>query len=197
MNVLLKASTIALLILGGTTVQTYAQRCNGDLVYFVRNQKGDLIDHKETLLLKYRRYDPTAEALVTKVGEEMFSPISLVRRSLDEKVITPGERAEWVKVLTIETDCGRRFAEVALEYENRKMVLRFLNMPPETNFLVDSLPFEEGTFEIDFKSDMYLKNQKLNREGLRHKDGSYYQRGAAQIGLLVAAENWTKTTAQQ
>jgi hypothetical protein len=67
-------------------------------------------------------------------------------------------------------------------------------MPPETNFFLDSLPFQEGTFEIDFKSDMYLKSMKLNREGLRGKEGQYFQRGTARHGFLVAAENWTKIT---
>ena len=59
MNILLKASTVAalLLIFGGTTVQIYAQRCNGDFVYWVRDQKGELIDDKEKLDMKYRRYD--------------------------------------------------------------------------------------------------------------------------------------------
>ena len=179
MNFLLKASTSAalILILGGTAAQTYAQRCGGDFVYVLRNQKGELIDDKEKV-----------------DARQMSEMVHLVKFPIDEKVVSPDEHAEWVKVLRIQTQCGRRFAEAELEYENQKMVLRFLNMPPETNFFLDSLPFQEGTFEIDFKSDMYLKNQKLNRDGLRHTGGKYFQRGTAKTGLLVAAENWTKTT---
>ena len=197
MNIALKASIIValILILGGTTVQTYAQRCNGDFVYFLRNQKGDLIDDKEKVDLKRQRY-PTSEGLVTHVGEQMFGPVHLVKHPIDETVVTPNENTEWVKVLRIKTRCGLSFAEVELEHENQKMVLRFLNSPAETNFFLDSLPFQEGTFEIDFKSDMYLKSQKLNRDGIRHKEGKYFQRGTARIGLLVAADNWTNTTIQ-
>ena len=65
---------------------------------------------------------------------------------------------------------------------------------PKQIFFLDSLPFQEGTFEIDFKSDMYLKSVKLNREGLRGKEGKYFHRGTAKFGHLVAAENWTKIT---
>ena len=196
MNILLKASTVAalLLIFGGTTVQIYAQRCGGDFVYWVRDQNGDLIADKEKLEMKYQRPHPTTGEPVTKVGEELFGPVHLVKHPIEENVVTPDERTEWVKVLRIQTQCGLRFAEVGLEYANQKMVLRFLNMPPETNFFLDSLPFQEGTFEIDFKSDMYLKSVKLNREGLRGKEGKHFQRGTARHGLLVAAENWTKIT---
>lgn len=196
MNALLKTSTIAalLLILAGTTSQTYAQRCGGDFVYFVRNQKGDLIDDKEKLIMRHQKYSTASREMVTKVEDQMFTPVHLVKHPIDEKVVTPDEHTEWVKVLRIQTQCGREFAEVELEYEDQKMVLRFHNMPPETNFFLDSLPFQEGTFEIDFKSDMYLKSMKLNREGLRHKEGKYFQRGTARHGFLVAAENWTKIT---
>lgn len=50
---------------------------------------------------------------------------------------------------------------------------------------------------MDFKSDMSLKHQKLNREGLKSKDGNNFLRGAAQFGLLVSAENWIRTTGQK
>lgn len=194
MNSVLKVIIIAalLLILGAMPVQTYAQRCAGSFVYFVRNQKGDLIDDKEKLEMKYQRYNSSPEGMVAKVGDQMFGLVHLVKHPIDENKITPDERTEWVKVLRIQTGCGQPFGEVELEYENQKMVLRFLNMPPETNFLLDSLPFQEGTLVIDFKGDSSLKNQKLNRDGLRHKEGKYYQRGTARIGLLVSAENWIR-----
>lgn len=194
MNILLKASTIAalLLIIGGTTSQTYGQRCGGDFVYWVRDQNGDLIDDKNKLEMKYVRSNPTTGGEVTKVSEELLGLVNLVKHAIDENVVTPDERTEWMKVLRIQTHCGLRFAEVALEYENHKMVLRFHNMPPETNFFLDSLPFQDGTFEIDFQSDMSLKSVKLNREGLRGKEGKYFHRGVAKTQLLVAAENWNK-----
>lgn len=195
MNILLKVSFIAALILifGGNSVQTYAQRCGGDFRYFLRDEKGALIDG-EKIHLKYLRENPGAGDSVTQADDRLLNYNHMGRYPVAGNVIQPDERTQWVKVLWAGTRCGVRLIEAALEQENQIMVLRFHNLPAETNFFIDSVPFQEGTFEIDFKSDMTLKNQKLNREGLRNKQGEYFLRGTAEFGLLVSADNWIKTT---
>ena len=202
MKLILKASLAALiLVLAGTTVNTYAQRCGGDLTYFLRNTKGELID-EEKIDLRYVQnfgaYYP--KDLITHPTYQVLGSVYLVREVIDETRINPekrSERTEWVKILRVSTGCGKSLIEVELEHENQMMVIRFLNIPAETNFCVDSIPFQAGTFEMDFKSDMRLKYQKLNREGLTSKAGNNFLRGTARTGLLVAAENWIRTTDQK
>ncbi len=202
MKLILKASIAALiLVLGGTTVKTYAQRCGGDLTYFLRNTKGEIID-EEKIDLRYVQnsgaYYP--KDLITFTGGQVLGSVYLGRYGIDQTVINPekrSERTDWVKILRFTTACGKSLIEIELEHENQIMLIRFLNIPAETNFFVDSIPFQAGTFEMDFKSDMSLKHQKLNREGLRSKVGNNFLRSTAEFGLLVSAENWIRTTAQK
>lgn len=184
MNIILKASSTAALILmlGGNAVNAYAQRCASDLTYLLRNKKGEIID-EEKIGLRDQRQTPPG------------SPAHVPRPPTDAKVITlirPDEHTDSVTVLRFETLCGLRLAEVELQHENQTMVLRFHNIPGDTDFFVDSVAFQEGTFEIDFQNDRRLKNQKLNRDGVRSKEGKYLLRGTAQRGYLVSAENWVK-----
>ena len=206
MRLILKTSMAALiLVLGGTTVETYAQRCGGDLTYFLRNTKGEIIEGEkiELKLVRQSRLEGHPftfypQDSITYNGDRFLGPGHLVRYPIEEtltKQVQPSERTEWVKVFRIKTGCGLPFIEAAFEYENQMMVIRFHNIPAETNFFVDSVPFQQGTFEIDFKSEMSLKNQKLNREGIKSKEGKYVLRGSADFGYLVSAENWIKLTA--
>jgi hypothetical protein len=202
MKLILNAFIAALiLVLGGTTVKTYAQRCGGDLTYVLRNTKGEIID-EEKIDLKYVQnsgaYYP--KDLITYDGGQVLGSVYLGRHPIDENVINPekqSDRSDWVKILRFTTACGKSLIEIELEHESQTMLIRFLNIPAETNFFVDSIPFQEGTFEMDFKRDMSLKYQKLNREGLRTKGGKYFLRGTAQYGSLVSAENWIRTTDQK
>ena len=162
MNNLLKGSLIAamLLIVGGGLDQAYAQRCGGDLSYTVRNKQGEIIDAEKVELRYVRRFISDGSEPITEAGH----PWNYVTRD------------DSMKMLRVETGCGYYRVEVALKYEGHTMLLRFRGIPPELNFFVDSIPFQEGTFEIDFKSDIKLRGVELNREGLKDKEGVWFQR---------------------
>jgi hypothetical protein len=182
MNNLRKGSFMAALILlsVGYSEHAYAQRCGGDLTYIVRNKKEEIID-ADIVNIKYVR------KALTRWDEPVNYPVqpwNYVER-------------DSIKGLEIETGCGVYLAEIALEYEGRMMLLRFHNIPEEKNFLVDSVAFKEGTYEIDFKNDFYLKGQKLNREGLMSKEGKYVLRDIARVGRLVSAKNWKRISSKR
>ena len=159
MNNLLKGSFIAalMLILSGGLEQTFAQRCAGHLRYIIRNERGEIIDIEKVELKYIRRFMNDAP-----------SPLPN----------NEGPRYEGgydsVQPLDVKTECGLNLAEVALKYEGHTMLLRFHNIPPELAFFVDSVPFREGTYEIDFKSRYAenLRGVRLNRAGLRSKGGN-------------------------
>ena len=192
MNIVLKAFLlIALtLMLSGSIARTSVQRCGGDLRYILRNEKGEIID-TEKISLRYMRING---------GEPVTSDHAIVRQRIDESLLGPDngeERTDSIKILFIKSGCGLRLVEVELEYENLVMALRLHNVPAETNFLVDSVPFSKGTYEIDFKGEMRLESLKLNREGVRDNEGKYLWRGTAKAGYLVSAENWIKIRAEK
>jgi len=174
MNILLRSALIAaVLLLMNMGSALYAQRCGGWVRYIVRDENGTITD-PETAGLKFVR-------------------VNGIEYGIKESVAG----VESIKAVGFQTHCGKRLVEVVLQIESRVMLLRFHNLPAETNFFVDSLPFQEGTFEIDFKGEMRLAGQELNREGLRDKDGNLLLGGTARVGYLVAANSWKKTINQQ
>jgi hypothetical protein len=207
MNRIPKASFVAalILLLSGGTSQTYGQRCGGDVKYILRNERGETVN-TEKVVLKFMRKIPGPHGIpVTYAGDQIRSESlddRIWRLRIEERLLLPDEgdeRVDSIKVFQIHTGCGMHLVEVALEYESRVMSLRFHNIPEELNFFVDSLPFREGTFEIDFKGDMGLKGQKLDREGVRNKEGKYVAllRDTAQAGRLVSAKNWIRTSSKK
>lgn len=180
MNNLLKCFLLSSLILvsGVCSERAYAQRCGGDIGYIIRNEKGEIID-TEKIELKYIKIFLGAGRIDTHYGFNKF-----VR---DEYSI---------KVFAFMTGCGLKLVEVALEYEGKTMLLQFHNSPMELNFFVDSVPFHQGTYVIDFKSDMALKSQTLNRRGLMNNEGLYVLRSSARLGHLVSAKSWRRVSAK-
>ncbi len=182
MDNLLKGSFIAvlLLLLGGCLGPTYAQRCGGDVNYIVRNESGVIADPEEVGLKFVRVTLDNSPKPAIEYGKTY-----------------PVRDIHSLKTVRFPTGCGVYLAEVALEVEGRLMLLRFHHIPMELNFFVDSLPFQEGTFEIDFKSSMELGGMELNCEGLKGKDGKLVLRDIARAGRLVSATNWERTITQQ
>lgn len=178
LEVLFMTALVFLMSLGSG--QIYAQRCAGWVRYIVRDENGRITD-PETAGLKFVR-----------IGSHEYGIKASVAGIESESVA----RIDLIKTVGFETYCGLRLVEVMLQIERREMLLRFHNLPADTNFYVDSLPFQEGTFEIDFKRDIRLEGQELNREGLRDKDGNLLFRGTARAGYLVSANNWKRTTNQ-
>lgn len=178
-----------IVMLSAIPVTSYAQRCGGDLTYFPRNIKGEIMDEEKidlTYVQNSKAYFP--KDLITHDGGQTLGSVYLGREKQND---------DWVKILRFSTGCGVAFIEIELEHEDQSMLIRFLNIPAEMNFFVDSIPFQRGTYEMDFKSDMSFKFQKLNRDGLTSKAGNNFLRGAAQIGHVVSAENWIRSADQK
>lgn len=185
MNKLSRRSFFATLILliGGCAAQIHAQRCGGDVRYIVREESGAItaLTDPTNLSIKFVRVnggDYTAKHFRDSGSSGFVSD------------------SEPIRIIRIQTGCGHLSAEVGLELAGKLMLLRFRNLPGELNFFVDSLPFQEGTFEIDFKDDMGLKHLELNWEGVKDKDGKLWLHGTAQSRGLVSVNNWKRVTTQ-
>lgn len=124
------------------------QRCAGSVDYLIRDDKGEIIS--------------ASQITVTVLPVEGYQNWGYGRhpyrstRAFDSKSSSPGSnpRRELVsepESLVFGTGCNRPLISVKLESRKVTMVLQFKNIPSELNFYIDSLPFQEGEFEIDLK----------------------------------------------
>lgn len=134
----------------GNSIQ--AQFCNPAVVsYLVRDEKGELLTEKEL--------QPVYEGLPKKIGdahtqldEVSFADDGITFYWPESEDWKKGKKVPALKFLNYET-CTLHFTEVTLNYHQRSMRLVF-NIDIERKQsdrrpVVDSLPFQEGTFELD------------------------------------------------
>jgi hypothetical protein len=136
------------------TSSIYAQECHPAIVnYIVRDEKGKVLG-KSDLNAVYERISKLPSevgsvylgtAFLAKDRETFYSPYSEERKNGEEvPVIAFGHSGP----------CQLKFADSTLEYHGKKMRLFFdVDIPskeqPVYDVVVDSLPFQEGTFKLD------------------------------------------------
>lgn len=135
------------------------QRCAGSIDYFLRDEKGEFIPASRVKIV--------SETVVSTPGvvKEYGARDGIITvnpyRSTRAFEPPPGRPArggqsevgEGPETLHLFTACGWHLLVVKLEYGGAAMTLRFKNIPPDSNFYVDSLPFQEGEFVIDFRPE--------------------------------------------
>lgn len=155
----LRAETVAVLFIALLVLTTvapdnlaHAQSCNPAMVsYFVRDENGRLLT--EAALKSVR------EQLPESVGEaRVFTGQTSLAE--DGKTFHWNESADWAKGVKVPSlqfinneACAMRFGEVRLTYRGKKMRLIFnleiTRAQPDRRPVIDSLPFQEGTFALD------------------------------------------------
>jgi hypothetical protein len=157
----LRAETAAVLFIALLVLMTvapdnlaHAQYCNPAMVsYLVRDENGGVLT--EAALKSIR------EQLPESVGAArvLIGQTSLAE---DGRTFHWTESADWTKGLKVPSlnfinneTCAMRFGEVTLTYRSQKMRLIFnleiTRTQPDRRPVVDSLPFQEGTFALDLK----------------------------------------------
>ncbi len=137
-----------------STGSIYAQSCHPAVVnYIVRDEKGNVLGESELNAVYERISKLPSEvgsvyvetAFLAKDRKTFYSPYSEERKSGEEvPVIAFGHSGP----------CHLKFADSTLEYHGKKMRLIFdVDIPskeqPVYDMVVDSLPFQEGTFKLD------------------------------------------------
>ena len=140
-----------LMILMAAAVVTPAQFCNPTRAdYIVRDEKGKVVSGPDLKSI--------AEQLPEEIGDASVYPGEIAQTS-DGSYLWP-ESVEWQSArkqpamgFSNAGTCKMFLGEVTLTYHNRKMHLVFnLNTGRGETYhrlLVDSLPFQEGTFKLD------------------------------------------------
>src|SRR5688500_9654932 len=113
------------------SVDAYAQRCGDDIWLFVRDANKKVIPPEAFDSVKVRMDDSPEGILDDKYLKE----------------VPPG-----IKSFVIPTGCGYGLAKISLSYKGKVMVLEVINVPGDAgNILLESVPFREGTFQLDLK----------------------------------------------
>jgi hypothetical protein len=152
-----KKQTIALtlflsLVLGAPCGLTRAQSCNPAVVsYIVRDESGNVLTEAELKTI-CEQLPKSIDNARLNVGEVSFAE--------DGKTFYWPESVDWQKgkkdpslqFINNET-CTMRLTEVTLTYHNKRMRLSFnidiARTQPDRRPVIDSLPFQEGTFRLD------------------------------------------------
>lgn len=137
---------------GATGGLTHAQSCNPAVVsLIVRDERGNVLSEAELKSISEQLPDSIDDARVN-IGEVSFAE--------DGKTFYWPESVDWgkgkkvpaLKFVNNET-CTMRLTEVTLTYRNKKMRLIFnidiARTQPDRRPVIDSLPFQEGTFSLD------------------------------------------------
>ena len=147
---------VALLIFvaSASTGSIYAQSCHPAAVhYIVRDETGKVLGESELKAVYERMSKLPSEvggvyvgtAFLAKDRKTFYSPYSEERKNGEE-----------VPVIAFSHDgpCQLKFADATMEYHGKKMRLIFdvdipSNTQPVHDLVIDSLPFQEGTFKLD------------------------------------------------
>jgi hypothetical protein len=124
------------------------QRCAGSVDYLIRDNKGEIVSASKITItvLPIKGYEDWGYGRHSYRSTHAFDIKSHSRGSNPR-----GEMDSEPESLVFGTGCSRPLISVKLEYRKATMVLHFKNVPRESNFYVDSPPFQEGEFEIDLK----------------------------------------------
>jgi len=162
-------AVLLILVACVATGSIYAQECHPAAVnYIVRDEKGKVLGESELKGVYERTPKLPSEvgsvylgaAFLAKDRKTFYSPYSEERKSGEEvPVIAFGHSGP----------CHLKFADSTLEYHGKKMRLFFdIDIPskeqPVHDMVVDSLPFQEGTFKLDLS-------------GLEHDDHKVMEAG--------------------
>ena len=153
-----------LLFITLTIARASAQYCNPVSVnYIVRDDTGRVLTTSELTSLAEQLPKQIGDA-TTSVFDTSFAP--------DNKTYYWSESVEWAQgnkvpslMFSNAAICAMHFSEITLSYKNRKMRLIFgIDLPryqPDRRPVVDSLPFQNGTFRLDLTGWTHEKDRMI------------------------------------
>lgn len=145
---------VSLLTTAAPVSLTHAQYCNPAVIsYLARDENGNILKESELKSISDRLPRSIDDARLS-IGEVSFAD--------DGKIFYWPESLDWQKgrrvpcLLFVNNEtCTMHISEVTLTYHNKTMRLIFnidiTRTQPDRRPVIDSLPFQEGTYELDLK----------------------------------------------
>ena len=150
--------------ISGTRSPAYAQSCNPAVVnYILRDEKGKVLTETEIKTVY--------EQLPKAIGDAHLDS-GQVSFAEDERTFYWPESVDWQKgrkqpalEFANAATCTMHLTEVTLTYHGKRMRLIFdINIDrsqPDRRLVVDSLPFQEGTFRLDLNGWLGRQDKKI------------------------------------
>ncbi len=157
------------------------QSCNPAVVnYLVRDEKGKLLSETD-LKSVYERLPKTISDADVSAGQVSFAA--------DEKTFYWPESTDWAKgkkQTSLEfanaATCTMHLTEVTLTYHDKKMRLIFnrdiARAEPDRRLVIDSLPFQEGTFVLDLNGWSGNRNKLIPSDRWKKTDTTPKEKGS-------------------
>ena len=150
-----------------TRTPAYAQSCNPAVVYYIlRDEKGKVLTGTEIKTV-YEQLPKAIGDARLYAGQVSFAE--------DERTFYWPETVDWQKgrkqpsleFVNSET-CTMQLTEITLIYHGKKMRLVFdiniAKFQSDRRLVVDSLPFQEGTFGLDLRGRPIARDQIISSE---------------------------------
>jgi hypothetical protein len=196
------AFVIVALVLITTVFQipASAQYCGGTLQYVVRDKEDRVMDAANVEVIEngprpaaFASIRPPSGANIAAYEQQKLRG-KMKADPQDHSGRKPGNiEGMHVSTFQIRMGCGLPLLELSLKLDGDVMNLRFVNIS-EMDSILDSLPFQSGTFEIDFSNvyDGYPTDKSaFNTTGLKSGDEIFlpwHAKGHA----LIHSKNWRK-----
>lgn len=141
---------IALLVLsiGAPLSTAHAQECEpGALDYIVRDEKGKIFSAQALESIRKSMLNPAQEVGTVSVGKD-----GETYRSYQSEGYKAGRKIPALSYVDVGYTCQMKVPEATLTYRGKTMRLIFnVDIPklPFHTLVIDSLPFQEGTFKLD------------------------------------------------
>lgn len=155
MNIRIAVLTFSTLLLLLASNSAKAQSCNPAVVnYIVRDEQGTVIGGEELKAL-HQQLPKTIGNADTFVGEVSFAADQVTFYAPESVDFDKGNKVPALVFANAKT-CTLDFPTVELTYHGKKMRLVFNvtieRQQPDRRPVIDSLPFQEGTFVLDLTS---------------------------------------------
>ncbi len=159
-----KQSFLVLLAIGLASNLTHAQSCNPAVVsYVVRDERGKRLDEATTKAV-YERLPKAVGDAKTWLGEISFAADAKTYYWHESVDWSKGKKVPALEFINNET-CTLRLPEATLVYRNKTMRLIFNleinHTQHDRRLVIDSQPFQEGTFALDMRGWISHPNKMI------------------------------------
>jgi hypothetical protein len=163
----MKVTWLVLVLLALTSNLTRAQSCNPAVVsYIVRDENAQVLSAAELNTL-YEQLPEASGAAHSYVSEVSFKD--------DGKTYYWPESADWEQGRKVTSlgfanaeACAMTLTEVTLTYHDKQMRLIFnldiTRTQPDRRLVIDALPFQAGTFELDLRGWSRRRDEMIPAE---------------------------------
>ena len=153
---------VALLILSSCAFGnlTHAQYCNPAVVsYLVRDEKGDLLGRAELRAI-YEQLPKSIGDARTHLGEVSLADDGRTFYRPASNEWGKGKKMPALEFINNET-CTMHLTEVTLTYQQKRMRLIFNVDIERSQPVIESLPFQEGAFDLDLSGWSHEDNRVI------------------------------------